>query len=575
MALRRYTRSVDGSIPVQALLYNDEELLASQDGVGVYDGSQKSPEHQNGTVYVTNHRVFFIHAHQAASSSFAMDLSLISQTEYYAGLFKSSAKVTCHLSGNSVASGSIRQEGAHAGFDSWECEVCAYRNPPGLSPAAARICGLCGVPRTAVPVSSTLVSSQHLSTSLPTSTLSSSTSLPPRSPASSGSRQNSIACPACTFLNHPSLRTCEMCSTNLPRIEREFKSAPSSRPITPDPDDDDETPTKMVKFSFRKGGDKPFYAILKRSLKSKAWEDNGVGSASTGALNRIDPDDRNTTGMSGISGILRTVETSTQGRETHMKDALQDLEALMVKAKDMVRLAAELNEKLTAASASTTSSSGYSAIPSTSEPEEATFIRSSLSQLGLQMSNTPVTLDMMKDERKWFEELARELARVLQGSPNGSRGDTTTGGMMKDRGIIALDEVWGGWNRARGVALIPPSTFLQVIPHLPAHTAPAIRHRAFPSGLNVLHTPPYTQAAFAARLSSFLVMGGPRTTMEISNEEGLTVGLVSEMIDAVEGDGGVCRDDGSTAMSGGGSGTGVELRWWANLFVGYVWDGQE
>lgn len=127
------------------------------------------------------------------------------------------------------------------------------------------------------------------------------------------------------------------------------------------------------------------------------------------------------------------MESSAQGRETHMKDALQDLEALRVKAKDMVKLAAELNEKLTIASTSRSSS----------EPEEATFILSSLSQLGLQMSNTPVTLDMMKDERKWFEELARELAGVLQG--------TTKAGIMKERGIIALDEVWGSWNRARGV----------------------------------------------------------------------------------------------------------------------------
>ena len=115
-----------------------------------------------------------------------------------------------------------------------------------------------------------------------------------------------------------------------------------------------------------------------------------------------------------------------------MKDALQDLEALRVKAKDMVKLAAELNEKLRVASTSRSS-----------EPEEATFILSSLSQLGLQMSNTPVTLDMMKDERKWFEELARELGGVLQG--------TTKAGIMKERGIIALDEVWGSWNRARGV----------------------------------------------------------------------------------------------------------------------------
>lgn len=35
---RGFQRPVDGSIPVQALLYNDEELLASQDGVGIYCG---------------------------------------------------------------------------------------------------------------------------------------------------------------------------------------------------------------------------------------------------------------------------------------------------------------------------------------------------------------------------------------------------------------------------------------------------------------------------------------------------------------------------------------------------------
>ena len=37
-ALTRYTQPVDGTIPVAALLYDDERLLASQDGVGLYDG---------------------------------------------------------------------------------------------------------------------------------------------------------------------------------------------------------------------------------------------------------------------------------------------------------------------------------------------------------------------------------------------------------------------------------------------------------------------------------------------------------------------------------------------------------
>lgn len=148
----------------------------------------------------------------------------------------------------------------------------------------------------------------------------------------------------------------------------------------------------------------------------------------------------------------------------------------MVKAKDMVRLAAELNEKLTAstaASASTNSNNPYAGTisspslgstvstlidsPSSTsgstliEPESATFIRSSLAQLGLQ--NAPVTLDMVRDERKWFEELARELGGILQGTSMGVRHgeEGGGGGLMRNRGVIALDEVWGAWNRARGV----------------------------------------------------------------------------------------------------------------------------
>jgi ESCRT-II complex subunit VPS36 len=38
MALRRFTRPIDGTIPVPALLYDDEEELAAQDNVGIYDG---------------------------------------------------------------------------------------------------------------------------------------------------------------------------------------------------------------------------------------------------------------------------------------------------------------------------------------------------------------------------------------------------------------------------------------------------------------------------------------------------------------------------------------------------------
>ncbi|KAF8206575.1 vacuolar protein sorting-associated protein 36 [Mycena galopus ATCC 62051] len=568
MTLRRSTKLVDGTIPIPALLYNDEELLSSQDGVGIYDGLQKSPSHQSGTIHVTTHRLFYISTEHEATHSFALDLSYILRTDYYAGLFKSSPKVTLYISVPSAeAADSGSSDGPETPFESWECQVCGYRNPPGLSPAAARVCGLCGVSRDSVPAPAATASPPQLSSSLPASRSVPSLHPPWISSGTHRRQPSAIACPACTFLNHPSIRSCEICGTNLPVATVGMKSAPSSRPASPDPsDDDDAAPSRLIKISFRKGGDKAFYGVLRTAIKSKAWlREIPIVQASVSA-NSIKGPILNASSLT--AGILRNVENSAQGRTTDMTDAFQDLEALRVKARDMVRFAADLNERLTASSttaATASSFAGDALVPST-EPEEATFIRSSLSQLGLEMSNAPVTLDMMKDERRWIEQLARELASVLQGSSNSSR---EARGMLKDRGIIALDEVWGGWNRARGVALLPPATLLQVIPHLGACTTPTISMRTFPSGLSVLHTPPYSHVAFAARLSGLLALSGPKTTTEVAREEHITVGLAAELISAVEADGDICRDDEACAISGG-----AEVRFWGNIFHGYVWDGQ-
>ncbi|KIJ64342.1 hypothetical protein HYDPIDRAFT_28786 [Hydnomerulius pinastri MD-312] len=611
MALRRFTISVDGTIPIPALLYNDEELLASQDNVGIYDGLQKAVNHQSGIIHVSSHRLFFVNSHKPTSQSFTMDLVHVIRTDHYAGLFKSSPKVTLYLDAD-FSTASNRENSTEECFETWVCEVCNHRNPPGLSPAAARICALCGVPRSALPAPP-----QHrvssLSTSLPASSASlpASISVPSRSstPLQTIDTSNSIACIACTFLNHPSLRICEICSTPLPSRNTGIntKSAPSSRPVSPQPQDDAVDPANLlVKLSFRKGGDKAFYNTLRRALKARAWEGRQIGKgprSGSSSLGVPSPDRRSTpvpARRSGIDGILRDVQTLAQNTETDLSDAFKDLETLMVKAKDLVHLSTELNEKLNASSPTATSVPSYSGtsspwmshsstvsarspspssmfattslVPST-EPEEAKFIRSSLAQLGLQMSNAPVTADMIRDESKWIEELARELAGVLQGSANEGSGPKSVG-IMKERGIIGLDEVWGGWNRARGVALIPPSTFLQTLPHLPSHTSPPIRSRTFNSGFQVLHTPPYTHASFAARLSGYLAMSGVQTTTQIAQEESITISLATEMVSAVEADGVICRDDEQSAIKGGGSGSGSELRWTLNLYREYVWDGQ-
>ena len=273
--------------------------------------TQKSLRHQSGTVHTTSHRLFYIDHSHPGIRSFALDLAHVSRTEYYAGLFTSSSKVTLYLhpiailpgSGSSPGPGEPSSESSWGSdaFGSWECEVCSHRNPPGMSPAASSVCALCGVPRSSVRPSipapipakarAPQPSSHHLSTSLPSSSANllalstSSSSSPVNANDEVRGENGEISCPACTFLNHPSLPTCEICGTPLPRPHYganghlPARSAPSSRPTTPFADDEDDDSDdgsdegiRMIRLSFRKGGDKPFYAVMRRGLLGKGWE---------------------------------------------------------------------------------------------------------------------------------------------------------------------------------------------------------------------------------------------------------------------------------------------------------------
>jgi len=262
----------------------------------------KSPAHQLGSVYITTHRLFYVDSYNPEGCSFWLDLGAVGQTDYYAGLLRSSAKITLVLSasfahdGGSTSTATVGfgggdvDDGDNANADAnseesardpgWECQVCAFQNPPtvGLSPSATQICSLCGVPRDAIPgpksTPSPAAVPSHNRTALgPMAPV-------PVHPPAQLEGEKGTSCPACTFLNHPSLRDCEICGTSLPSRSKKgvvSKSAPTSRPLTPKDTKEDG----MIKISFRKGGDKTFYAVLKRSLKGKAWEERRVSSRAT------------------------------------------------------------------------------------------------------------------------------------------------------------------------------------------------------------------------------------------------------------------------------------------------------
>ncbi len=189
------------------------------------------------------------------------------------------------------------------------------------------------------------------------------------------------------------------------------------------------------------------------------------------------------------------MDLENKNKEDNVQDAFKDLEALMVRAGDMVsagfleferrvrlpyiwcgswlnsspgtltaayslphstsylqvRLVQSLSAKLDQ------SSSPSSTSPDTETPE-STFIRSTLVQLGLPVP--ALTSDMVKSEEEYHLGLARELGMFLTGGDGGSRsggegkGKREAGLMYgggESRGLVGLDEVWGLWNRARGV----------------------------------------------------------------------------------------------------------------------------
>src|SRR5690606_11678210 len=93
---------------------------------------------------------------------------------------------------------------------------------------------------------------------------------PPSSPSTS------FQCPRCTFSNHPSLLSCEMCGASLicrddsSPVAKEVNRTDSPGPVSASgPSKADSL--ESVKISFRGGGDKIFYERLKGAMTQRKW----------------------------------------------------------------------------------------------------------------------------------------------------------------------------------------------------------------------------------------------------------------------------------------------------------------
>lgn len=184
---------------------------------------------------------------------------------------KSSPKITLVLSNSKTDSADAEdaaeaEEALPASAQPWTCHVCGFRN----TLSAGIKCTLCGVTKS------------NASTPAQSSFPSRSNTPNPSGPASRSETPSTtnladvgpfIACPACTYLNHPSMHRCEICDTALGTVDTRTRrtSTPTQSSGASTNQTAPSTPT-FVKLSFRKGGEKPFYSALKTSLQAKEWD---------------------------------------------------------------------------------------------------------------------------------------------------------------------------------------------------------------------------------------------------------------------------------------------------------------
>lgn len=377
-------------------------------------------------------------------------------------------------------------------------------------------------------------------------------------------------CPRCTFKNHPSLSSCEMCGAPLltntanRALARDTPSrvdspGPSLRPGTTS-----ANPTESIKFSFRNGGSQVFHTKLKEALIQRKWLLQSAPPVPRNVYASNVPTSTTSTSTTpprqhiGIAGLERRDQELRKNNEVIIGNAFEDLSALMASAKEIVALAETFAKQ--------TRSSGLGETQSSSESDPAAL----LSQL-----NLTTTRDMLGSgtggSSLYLAELSRQLAEFLT--------DDRRGVLKSEGGIISLVDLWAVFNRARGgVELVSPIDFADATALFDKLKLP-VRLRKFKSGLAVVQGRDRTDEKTTKALLDWLEIlrqvppldelgeekqtpwdwrtwGVGITAVEAAERFGWSVGVAGEELEMAEERGALCREE------------GVEgVRWWRNWLV--------
>lgn len=347
------------------ILKEGEHNLYVRDNIGLYQGKLKIVNRQNGRVYLTNKRVIYLD-NGDIKKSLAIELKDVSSGEIVERFLRSSPKVKLYLKEQTDVQQSSRKRKDSKGVEvtaDWVCIICSFNNQilidTNLDEDLPK-CGSCGIK----PSRDQLVSSierKRTETSVNGSGNEHQDAIPSKSPSQPSLRDDQ--CPKCTFINHPALKYCELCgselNSSLPKKLKKKLNITDSEVITEDTnplnivlENDSEVYTNnkpYVKLSFRKNGESQFYQILADTLDKIKWEalvnkgsinENGI---KVNDYSPTPPPQKQIKG-GGIHGLEQIGEQQRKQNELVLSTSLEDLEQLMYKAQDLIKLSSSFGK---------------------------------------------------------------------------------------------------------------------------------------------------------------------------------------------------------------------------------------
>lgn len=223
----------------------------------------------------------------------------------------------------------------------------------------------------------------------------------------------------------------------------------------------------------------------------------------------------------GIAGIVRSKKAELKESESSIREAFKgDLDALMTKAKDMVKLAEKFAAKV-------------------SEDPNAKDDQSQLQTyiLGLGIPN-PVTRQSTSNQSStsFHRDLARELAQFLP-QP-----------LAKAKGMMLLQDVYCLYNRARGTELISPADLVNAATLFEELNMP-MSLRSFSSGVKVIQDKNFSDKAMAEKILELAETHKYITVSLLAQVEDMSTTLANECLLTSESQGVLCRDDTVESLS--------------------------